>query len=91
MSEYQTAFVVTAKTGNEFTVKQKGHLGVLVIETFKTWYDVPVNVIRDEFSALQELCLALLNLGVPREVLLPVYISVLVMVGFEVHSIDVKE
>lgn len=91
MSEYQTAYAVTTKTCNEFTVKQKGHLGVLVIEPFKTGCDVPANVIRDEFSTLQELCLALLHLGVPSELLLQVYISVLVLVGFEVYSIDVKE
>lgn len=90
MSTYKPAYVVTTNTGNEFTVKQKGHLGVLIIETFSVCSAVPDNTIRDEFTTLQELCMALLRLGVSREVLLPVFISVLVMIGLDVYSIDEK-
>lgn len=91
MSTYKTAYVVATNTGNEFTVKQKGHLGALIIETFSASSYVSTNVIRDELTTLQDLCLSLLSLGVSREVLLPVFISVLVMIGLDVYSIDVKE
>ena len=91
MATYKIAYVVATNNGNEFTVKQNWHLGVLTIDTFSVSSDVPANVIRDEFNTLQDLCLALLSLGVSREVLLPVFISVLVMIVLAVYSIDVKE
>lgn len=80
------AYVVTTNTGNEFIVKQKGHLGVLIIEPFNAYQDT-----REEFIALHDLYISLVALGVSRAILLPVYISVLVMTGLDVDSIDVKE
>jgi hypothetical protein len=91
MPTYKIAYVVATNNGNEFTVKQNGHLGILTIETFSVSSAVPANATRDEFTTLNDLCLALLRLGVSREVLLPVFISVLVMIGLDVYSIDVKE
>lgn len=77
MCTYKTAYVVATNNGNEFTVKQNGHLGVLTIDTFSVSSAVPANVIREEFNTPQDL--------------LPVFISVLVMIGLDVYSIDVKE
>lgn len=91
MSTYKHAYVVATNNGNEFTVKQKGHSGGLTIDTFTVSSAAPANVIRDEFTTLEDLCLALLRLGVSREVLLPVFISVLVMIGLDVYSIEIKE
>lgn len=83
---YKPAYVVTTNTGNEFMVKQKGHLGVLIIETFNAYHET-----REDFIALNDLNTALVALGVSREILLPVYISVLALAGLDVFSIDVKE
>lgn len=88
---YKLAYVVTTNTGNGFIVKQKEPLGVLNIDTFNVWPDSLSKDSRKDFFSLKDLHMALLDLGVSREVLLPVYISVLAMIGLDVYAIDVKE
>lgn len=83
---YKLAYVVTTNTGNEFIVKQKGNLGGIIIEPFNAYHDT-----REDFIALHDLHISLVALGVSCDVLLIVYISVLVMAGLDVYSIDVKE
>lgn len=88
---YKTAYVVTTNNGNEFMIKQTGPVGALIIDTFNVCPDRPSKVSREDFFSLKDLHIALLTLGVSREVLLPVYISVLAMIGLDVYSIEVKE
>ena len=85
MSTYKTAYVVTTNNGNEFTVRQKECLGVLIIEPFNV-----KNAMREDLITLHDLHIALVFLGTSREVLLPVFISVLVMIGLDVYPIDEK-
>lgn len=91
MCTYKTAYVVTTNNGNEFMIKQIEPLGVLIIDAFNVWPDRPSKVSREDFFSLKDLHIALLALGVSREVLLQVFISVLLMIGLDVYSIDVKE
>lgn len=87
MTIYKRAYVVTTNTGNEFMIKQKEPLGVLIIDAFNVFPDRPSKVSREEFFSLKDLHIALLALGVSKEVLLPVYISVLAMIGLDVYSV----
>lgn len=90
MAVYKTAYIVTTNNGNEFIVKQKDHLGEIIIDTFNCYSDMPANANREDFITLQDLHIALLALGTSREVLLPVFISVLLMIGLDVYSVDEK-
>lgn len=84
-------YIVTTNNGNEFMIKQTEPLGALTIDAFNVCPDKPSRVSREEFLSLKGIHIDLLALGVSREVLLPVYISVLVMIGLDVYSIDYKE
>lgn len=90
MSTYKTAYVVTTNNGNEFIVKQMEPLGALSIDAFNVYPDRSSKVSREDFFSLKDLSIALLALGTSGEVLLPVYISVLLMIGLDVYSIDEK-
>lgn len=79
-------YVVATNSGNEFMVKQKGNLGDLIIEPFNVYHET-----REELIALNDLHISLIALGVSREILLPVFISVLAMLSLDVYSIEVKE
>lgn len=83
---YVPCYVVATNSGNEFMVKQKGNLDVLIIEPFNVHHET-----REEFIALNDLHISLIALGVSREILLPVFISVLAMLSLDVYSIEVKE
>ena len=83
---YAPCYVVATNSGNEFMVKQKGNLGGLIIEPFNAYHET-----REEFIALNDLHISLIALGVSREILLPVFISVLAMLSLDVYSIEVKE
>ena len=91
MTVYKTAYVVTTNNGSEFMIKQTGPEEVLIIDAWNVWTDKPSRVSREEFISLKDIHISLLALGVSREILLPVYISVLAMIGLDVYSIDVKE
>lgn len=90
MTAYNTAYIVTTNNGNEFIVKQKGRSGALIIDRFNVFPDRPSKDSLEVFFSLKDLHIALLALGVSKEVLLHVYISVLAMVGLDVYPVDVK-
>lgn len=88
---YNTAYIVTTNSGTEFIVKNSKQFDNISIDTWNISQDTTHHVVEVEFANLNDLVAILRELGVSREVLLPVFISVLVMVGLDVYSIDVKE
>lgn len=91
MATYKTAYIVTTNSNNEFVVKYSEQFENIHIDTWNISQDTTHYVDAVEFANLNGLVAILRELGVSCDVLLPVYISVLVMVGLDVYSIDVKE
>ena len=77
---YKKAYIVTTNSGTEFVVKDSEQFENIRIDTWNISQDTTHYVV----AILREL-------GVACAVLLPVFISVLVMVGLDVYSIGVKE
>ena len=90
MATYKTAYVVTTNNDNVFLIKQTELSGTLIIDAFNLCPGSLSRVMREEFISLKGICIDLLALGVSRDVLLPVFISVLVMIGLDVYSIELK-
>lgn len=88
---YKTAYIVTTNSGTEFIVKNSENFDNIHIVTWNIPQDTAHYVVATEFANLNGLVAILSDLGVARDVLLPVFILVLVMVGLDVYLIDVKE
>lgn len=91
MATHKTAYVVTTNSNTAFLVRYNEQFENIHVDTWHVWPDVQPHVLRQEFANLNGLLAALRELGTPRDILLPVYISVLTMIGFDVYLIDEKE
>ena len=87
---YKTAYIVTTNSGTEFIVKNSEQHANIHIDTWNISQDTTHYVVAVELANLNGLVAILRELGVACDVLLPVFISVLVMVGLDVYSIDVR-
>lgn len=88
---YKLAYIVTTNSGNEFIVKYSEQFENIHIDTWNIAQDTTHYVVAVELANLNGLVSILRELGVSCDVLLPVYITVLVMVGLVVYSIEIKE
>lgn len=88
---YKTAYIVTTNSGTEFIVKNSEQFENVRIDTWNISQDTTHYVVAVELANLNGLVAILRELGVSRDILLPVYISVLTMIGLDVYSIAVKE
>lgn len=91
MATYKTAYIVTTNSNNEFVVKYSEQFENIRIARWNTSQCTTHYVVAVELANLNRLVTILRELGVSCDVLLTVYISVLVMAGLDVYSIDVKE
>ena len=88
---YKAAYIVTTNSGTEFVVRYSEQFENIRIDTWGISKDTTPFTVAAEFANLNDLVAILRELGVARDVLLPMYISVLAMIGFDVYSVDVKE
>lgn len=91
MGMYKPAYIVTTNSGTEFVVRYSEQFENINIDTWNISQHTTHYVVAVELANLNRLAAILSELGVVCDVLLPVFISVLVMVGLDVYSIDVKE
>lgn len=91
MTGYKTAYIVTTNSGSEFIVKYAEQFENIYIDTWNVSQYIQPHTAKIEFANLNALVAILRELGAPRDILLPVFISVLAMIGIDVYSIDVKE
>ena len=87
----KTAYIVTTNSGTEFIVKRSEQYANICVDTWNIPQDTTHYVVAVELANLNGLVAILRELGVACDVLLPVFISVLVMAGIGVYSIGVKE
>lgn len=89
MCIYKPAYIVTCNSGNEFVVKQLDGFGSVTIDAWQLNY-YSSGAERKDYADLRCLLVALVVNGVSNEILLPLFIAVLKMVGFDIYTIDIK-
>ena len=87
---YKPAYIVTCNSGNEFVVEQLDSFGSVIIEVWKL-NSYSAGAERKDYDDLRCLLDVLVVNGVSNEILLPLFIAVLKMAGFDICAINVTE